>query len=172
MYFNVRSLLPKIDHLRAICNLSSPDIICIVESWLDSTIADTEIFIQGYSIVRLDRSRHGGGVIIFVKSQFTLTPLYRGTPDFECLIVSIKSVVDVPSHSFTVALFYRPPNSSSVLLDFLFVTLCKSFVLSSSRLFLVGDFNIDFSVPCTCLYRKLFSVISSFNLTQVVSEPT
>ena len=105
MYFNVRSLLPKIDHLRAICRLLSPDIICIVESWLDSTIADTEIFIQGYSIVRLDRSRHGGGVIIFVKSQFTLTPLYRGTPDFECLIVSIKSVVDVPSHTFTVALF-------------------------------------------------------------------
>ena len=52
------------------------------------------------------------------------------------------------------------------------MSLCKSFVLSSSRLFLVGDFNIDFSVPCTCLYRKLFSVISSFNLTQVVSEPT
>ena len=59
LYFNVHSLLPKMDHLRATFS-SSSDVVCIVESWLDHTIADSEIFIQGYSIVRLDRSRHGG----------------------------------------------------------------------------------------------------------------
>jgi len=64
LYFNVRSLLPKMDHLRATCCSSSPDVICIVESWLDHTIANSEIFIQGYSIVRLDHPRHGGGVLI------------------------------------------------------------------------------------------------------------
>ena len=58
-----------------------------MKSWLDRSVADTEIFIEGYSIARLDCSRHGGGVIIVVKSQFILTPLYRGTPDFQCLIV-------------------------------------------------------------------------------------
>jgi len=56
---------------------SSPDVICIVESWLDYTIADSEIFIQGYSIVRLDRSRHGGGVLIFVNNQFTCAPFTK-----------------------------------------------------------------------------------------------
>jgi len=77
LYFNVRSLLPKMDHLRAICCSSSPDVICIVETWLDYTIADSEIFIQGYSIVRLDRSRHGGGVLIFVNNQFTCAPFTK-----------------------------------------------------------------------------------------------
>jgi len=43
MYFNVRSLLPKIEHLRVICSLFSPGIVCIVESWLDDTISDCEI---------------------------------------------------------------------------------------------------------------------------------
>jgi len=93
MYFNVRSLLPKMDHLRATCCTSSPDVICVVESWLDHTI--------GYSIVRLDRSRHGGGVQIFVNNQFTCVPLYAATPEFQCLIVTIHNSAG-PSPDFTV----------------------------------------------------------------------
>ena len=53
----VYSLLPKIDNLRTICNLYSPDIVCIVETWLDDTILDSEVAIQGYCLCRLDRSR-------------------------------------------------------------------------------------------------------------------
>ena len=53
------------------------------------------------------------------------------------------------SPDFTVALFYRPPSSSPALLDTLFFALCNNFVSSSPSFFLVGDFNIDFLVPCT-----------------------
>ena len=38
LYFNVRSLLPKLDDLRIICSLHSPDIVCITESWLDGSM--------------------------------------------------------------------------------------------------------------------------------------
>jgi hypothetical protein len=62
LYFNVRSLLPKLDDLRIICSLHSPDIVCITESWLDSSIENSEIIIQGYIIHRHDRNRHGGGI--------------------------------------------------------------------------------------------------------------
>ena len=77
LYFNVRSLLPKLDQLRVTCSVFSPDIVCIVESWLDDTISDNEIFVQGYSIVRLDRSKHGGGVLIYVKDLFICSPLFN-----------------------------------------------------------------------------------------------
>ena len=107
LYFSVHSLLPKIDHLRVICSLFSPDIVCIVESWLDDTISDFELSVQGYSIVRLDRSRHGGGVLIYVQDLFTCSPLFKGTPDLECLIVAVNSSAG-PSPVFTVAPFYRP----------------------------------------------------------------
>ena len=65
LYFNVRSLLPKIDDLRLVCSLYFPHVICIVESWLDIDILDSEICIQGY-LCRLDRTRHGGGTIQFM----------------------------------------------------------------------------------------------------------
>ena len=36
---------------------------------------------------------------------------------------------------------------------------------------MVGDFNINYLVPTTPLYHKLLSIVS-FNLVEVVSEPT
>ena len=106
LYFNVRSLLPKIDNLRAICTLYSPDIVCIVETWLDDTILDSEISVQGYSVCRLDRSRHGGGILIFVKSMFIYSLLFKGSVDFECLVMSVNSdKCNASSPNFTVVLF-------------------------------------------------------------------
>ena len=171
LYFNVRSLLPKIDNLRTICNLYSPDIVCIVETWLDNTILDSEVAIQGYSLCRLDHSRHGGGVLIYVKTMFNYSLLFKGTPEFECLFVEVKFCNSL-GPEFTVALFYRPPNSGHSPLESLFTTLCNVSALCLSKLFLVGDFNVDFSVKMSPLYNKLLSISSSFNLTQIVSEPT
>ena len=73
-----------------------------------------------------------------------------------------------PSPDFTIVLFYRPPNSGHAPLDSLFNIL----LLCSCNLYLVGDFNVDFLSKVSPLYHKLISTVSSFNLTQVVSEPT
>ena len=123
-YFNVRSLLPKIDDLRLICSLFSPSVLCIVETWLDDSIEDSEICVQGYSIYRVDRNRHGGGVVIYVNDMFTCSVLYKGSPEFELLVISVHCSVD-PRPDFCIALFYRSPNSSHALFDTLFSTLCN-----------------------------------------------
>ena len=69
LYLNARSILPKIDELRALCIANPYDIVCVVESWLSSDIENAELFIPGFSIFRKDRNRHGGGIIVFVKSS-------------------------------------------------------------------------------------------------------
>lgn len=46
-----------------------PSVICVVESWLDSSIEDIEITIQGYKTVWLDHTRHGSGLIIYVNTS-------------------------------------------------------------------------------------------------------
>ena len=70
LYFNVRSLIPKFDNLCLICASVCPTFVCVVESWLSSEIDDSEISIQGYNVVRLDRTRHGGGLVIYVHNVF------------------------------------------------------------------------------------------------------
>ena len=53
--------------------------------------------------------------------------MYRGMPDFELIIVSVKSLGS-NSPDLGIALFYRPPNSSYSILDTLFTTLCSVFI--------------------------------------------
>ena len=79
---------------------------------------------------------------------------------------------NVFSPNFHLALFYRPPGSNSSSLDTLFSTLCNFNPNIFVNACIVGDFNIDFLSPLNFLYNKLLSVMSSFNLTQVVSKPT
>ena len=100
-------------------------------SWLDDTVLDSEVSIQGYTYCRLDRSRHGG-VRIFVNNIFNYSLLFKGTPDYEGLVVSVTCGFSV-SPDFTIVLFYRPPNSGHAYLDSLLSVLCNIFLLSSSN---------------------------------------
>ena len=93
LYFNARSLLPKIDNLRILSSVYSPDIICVVETWLDTDILDSEIAIQGYTVIRLDRNRHGGGILIFVNTTFTYSLNHKGSNSLECIINFFRSFV-------------------------------------------------------------------------------
>ena len=79
MYFNARSILPKIDELRALCVNHKPNIVCIVESWLDDTIDNNELCIENYVSVRVDRNRHGDGVLIWNHCLLMLFSLGRLT---------------------------------------------------------------------------------------------
>jgi len=46
LYFNCRSVLPKHDELVALCLTKTPDIACLVETWLNTEVLDNEV---GYS---------------------------------------------------------------------------------------------------------------------------
>ena len=80
LYYNARSLLPKLDDLFVTIETHNfPDIVCIVESWLGHDVRDQEIAIPNYNIFRHDRNRHGGGVLIYVKDSYT-TSVLPGAP--------------------------------------------------------------------------------------------
>ena len=57
------------EEIKLLCQDYKPHIICLNETWLDSSITDGQIWIDGYSIHRRDRSRNGGGVPVYVNSS-------------------------------------------------------------------------------------------------------
>ena len=167
MYFNARSVLPKIDFLRVLCAIHSPDCVCIVESWLSDDIENSELCICGYDIVRLDRNRHGGGVLLFINSVYTHNIVFSGSIELELLIVSV-SLKSVP---ITIALFYRPPGSPFVIFDTLLSTLCNHVdPYSLSNLILLGDFNVNYLETSHPLFSKLLLLSNSLSLTQCVTQ--
>ena len=64
------------DELPATVDAYSPDLICIVETWLSPDISNPEISLAGYQLCCLDRDRHDGGVLIYIKDilKFFLLP--------------------------------------------------------------------------------------------------
>ena len=65
LYYNARSILPKLDELQANVLLQKPDIICIIETWLSEDVMDDELLLPDYQIHQLDCNRHGGGIALY-----------------------------------------------------------------------------------------------------------
>ena len=142
-YFNARSLLPKIDELRTLCLTKAYDIIVITETWLSSSITDSEISIPGYSTVRQDRNRHGGGVAVYLGSRIPYRQLYHPHKDLELIMLECP----FDSQTFTVCDFYCPPNAPAACLDLLYDALSSLGNRKFSNVLVCGDFNIDVSKP-------------------------
>lgn len=73
IHLNIRSLLPKLDAVKIWIESTNADILILSETWLNKTVSDKDIAINGYNIFRCDRPRKGGGVAIYIKSRFHVT---------------------------------------------------------------------------------------------------
>ena len=115
IYFNVRSLLPKISELQLLCLTENPDVVCVTETWLDVDVDDCEIEIPGYLCCRLDRNRHGGGLITY----------FKNTMDYKCVLSDPNGLelffflLHNGNCKICLGLLYRPPSSpSSVIVQY------------------------------------------------------
>ena len=160
-------MLPKFDELVALCSAEHPDIICLVETWLCEDILDSEVSIPNYSIVRLDRCRHGGGVALFIHNSVLYNVILSDPTGLE-LIVSLSRI----NFKLYLGVFYRPPSSPPAIFELLCTSLFQSVHQSYfSNFVILGDFSVDFTTSHP-LYPFLFDFMSSFCLTQVVDSPT
>ena len=67
--FNVNSLLLHIDEIRTLVKDLGIHILAIKETNLDENIKYDLVSIEGYTIRRRDRNRHGGGVAIYIRDS-------------------------------------------------------------------------------------------------------
>src|SRR3989442_11142649 len=111
IYCNARSLRNKIDELRIMAKEYNPDIIGIVKTWLTDNIYDSEIIIENYNIIRIDRTHEhkerGGGIIVYVRESLPFVNITEEfCPNIDHIWVTIK---DKCTHMITFGVFYRPP---------------------------------------------------------------
>ena len=167
LYYNARSLLPKLDNLILAIDIFKPHIICIVETWLSSEITDCKISIPGFQLFRYDRNRHGGGVFAYVSNMFSVTVLPSPTPLEALTLCNFCNNFKVH-----LCLFYRPPSSASIVFDNFCTYLDSIQAGRLSNFVLLGDFNVNYDNMSHPLYFNLCSIASLYCLTQVVTGPT
>lgn len=110
IHLNIRSIVSKIDLLRAWVTLYKPNIITVSETWLHESITDDEIEIDNFVLYRADRSSRGGGVATSVAANLASNHICPSVEpvNFECLFVSI--IFNENKH-LTIGNIYRPPSA-------------------------------------------------------------
>lgn len=66
---NAMSLLSCIEDVFALMIKQKIHLVAITETWLDEFVGDSEVCLTGYTIMRNDRNRRGGGVAILVSNR-------------------------------------------------------------------------------------------------------
>ena len=182
-HLNVNSLFSKIDELTDITNYIKPAILGITESKLDRSITKAEVNINGYSIIRNDRKRNGGGVACYIRNNlcFDIKNIFSNSIEhvfFKILIPKVKPIA--------IGIFYRPPDEN----DF-FNIFSKDFQQIDSKtneIYLLGDFNINLlqngkfilkenqsyklKSSSSALVTKYKEFCEKFSLTEIIKEPT
>ena len=136
LHINTNSLLSKTDELRDIVGHTKPAILGITESKLDSSVSDQAVNISGYSILRSDRNRYGGGVACYVRADLYFNRRNVFSNSFENVFFDLKPL--------STGIFYRRPNVNTFLETFL--NDLKLIDFNKTEVYFLGDFNINLLV--------------------------
>ena len=169
-HLNINSLPNKVDHLKYILRNTPFDIITISESHCDENITDSELHIDGFNIIRKDRSRHGGGIVMYIKDSVRFTVVNTFEYQLECLWIRLNVIKKVKP--LLICAIYRPPNTTVEFFDKLSDMLHQA-LDGEEEIILLGDLNCDLLPEnLDSSAELLLSTMTCFLMYQLIELPT
>ena len=171
-FLNIVSLPKKKDEINFSMSKKFIDLIALNETRLDANITDNMINLDGYDIVRKDRSRNGGGVCIYLRGSIN----YKIRDDLVPSELEAVCVEIIKPHSkpFFVTTVYRPLSALSEFFDH-FEKLIKGIDNENKEMYILGDLNCDllrpdkdYNIPT----KKIKSLYELYQLSQLIDEAT
>ena len=173
LHLNVRSLNKNFENLEILLtmlNKFSFSLIAITETWLNSNSPPT-FNIQNYRLLRADRKHgRGGGVAIYLRDDLTYD--LRPAIHIEGVEDLYLEITDSKVKNKIVGVIYRPPHN--VFDSFLhnLDTCLEKLAAENKHNYLLGDFNIDLSVPHDNQSHQLMNTLSSYDLYPHIDKAT
>lgn len=169
IHFNCRSLVKHIDEMRLIFKDSTPVFIAITEMWLNDSISDTEVEIEGYKIERLDRKqRRGGGVVLYLLDSLKFT---RRRDLEEQHFEAIWVQLELSRTKYLIGCVYRAPDESLEVFDYLDDVL-RYATRNQFETIILGDLNCDCLDNTLAQSERLEEFLTANELEQLIKEPT
>ena len=165
--------------------VSGITVFTISESWLNDSMPDKLLEIEGYETVRQDRTwrdvgtngtqnpKKGGGLVCYINkgikySDLNLKHLNSSSKDLEMMWVKLSLENVRPIVIVTV---YRPPQGSyKQCCDLISEAFDRADLKDNSDIFLLGDFNINYKEKTGPGFRELDFM--TLGLRQLISTPT
>ena len=163
--------MSKIEEIKLIAHRTKATVIGISESKLDETVLNGEIFIPGYSILRSDRNRNGGGILCYIKDTICFKQREDFSTEFENIFFDILLPQTKP---ILIGNIYRPPDQSGFL-ETLSNAILNTPNFDNQEVYILGDFNINLNyagrrVPIGIKKYREFCALHG--LTQLIKSPT
>ena len=152
-YLNINSVFDKFSDIKFILNNQLLDIFVIAESKLDQLISDDDFSSIYYSLYRRDRTRHGGGLMVYIKKNLAVTSI-KSDPCFEIIELLFETN---KSEKIALLACYRPQLYSEGFLDCV-EDKVMNLVGSVDDIIIAGDLNYDMSLQHTVLHELCYSL--------------
>ncbi len=166
---NCRSISDKGPYLNELIIDTNLDMIFFTETWQtpNDFMHLNLLTPNGYQHLSKPRlSARGGGLAVIYRNSITLAQQdFHNTKTFEYMVLKVSS-----KSSLTIILIYRPPKQQNEFFSELSELLTLA-CASSSKVILLGDFNIHVDTPCS-YSTQLNTVLDCFDLYQNVNFPT
>lgn len=163
LHLNINSLFSKCFEMNQILTSKNFDFIFLNETKLDESVPSSFFRPQDYTILRRDRTRHGGGLMVLINKSIKLIA-YNYLPDFEAIHLKIS----LNSTEVDFLCCYNPNYSNRGE----FLSQLEQFLVGidlSKPIFIVGDLNIDLS---TQNGDSLISFAKRYDFCNFVHEHT
>ena len=93
-HININSIRNKFEILRSMLS-EVLDVLMITETKLDDSFPEQQFYIEGFNIpFRLDRNRHGGGLLLYIRNNINAVLLksYVFPDNIEAFFIEILSI--------------------------------------------------------------------------------
>ena len=131
--------------------------------YLNDTFSDSDVYIEGFSLIRNDRDGAFGGIAFYVKDSLQASlcdKLSHNTT--ESLWLIIKSM----QTNILIGSIYHPPNSCRKYFDDMIINIEQAMSLNMKTVIL-GDFNLNAFTS-----KDINDIEQLLQLTQLVQEAT
>ena len=138
IFANVRSIVKKIDEVRAFASIEKTDILVFTETWANEDIGDAFFSIPGYDMAaredRNDTERgRGGGILVFTSRNIHVCKNNVNTEFNQYVSLRMKC----RNEEINIHAIYRSPNSKKENDD----ELCKWVENMNGTNIIIGDLN-------------------------------
>ena len=131
-HLNIRGIRSSLDEVKTFLGNKTLDVLTLSEMWLNETIDDAELAVEGYVLIRKERRYgKGGGVAAYIKCNRAFTE----RPELCCYNLEVLWFeINIPkSKPVLIASVYRPPSTSDAdIFSTILKLYCKAYLCSSN----------------------------------------
>jgi len=166
-HININSYRSKFTEVDYMVRNHNIQILAISETKLDHSDNSNLFFIDGYTILRADKRKNSGGLLMYISNKIPHRQVPFNSPSPNVEILCSEIIID-KTDTWLVCTMYKSPNVKNQEFEPVFNSLCDTIFEKFDNIIIMGDLNYDLLKP-DCFLSSLLPI---YDLKNLILTPT